>query len=314
MICVVALVMVLMAVFGAACTKEVISSGGSAMVGSNTDVIKESGASTQDGADAVTPDSLTKPDLSEQSDMPVNMIGVPKDEFKSENVDIDRMEHTITNENGEIITTIYFELPRLKGDSNAIRKINAYFQAQYENWLSSKGDRLSYFQDDGMSDFQVSVKRYQKIDSDKPNRKPSPSYDIRTYLAFEDGKIISFEQIVFNSTLDTMFSGFGVTFDMETGELLPLTHFFDVDPAEFREGLRDFLLADTRFQSNAINEFFDTNTSDFLYEYRGHEWDLSYEYYYDGITVWLALNQIDGYMGIAWNANADPPFFWPIIL
>jgi hypothetical protein len=304
--------LIMVVIIGTACGEKVISDGGSMVMGSSADMPADSGASDHDVTDLVVPDSSAESDPGGQIDLPVKIVTMQNREFESENVTIERMYHSMVNEKGEQLVCIYFELPKIKGDSDGVRKINAYFQEQYTNWRMGKSDRLSFYEDGMMDDFLASVREHQKIYGKELLIDSGLYYSIRTDLRFEDEKIISFWQWPHLKT-DTLsqFGFFGITFDMDTGEPLPFTHFFDVDAIQFKERLRNFLLEHPGIPSDAINEFFDTNTKDFLYKYRGHEWDLSYEYDYDGINVSLALNQIDGYMGIVFDGNANQPFSWP---
>jgi type IV pilus biogenesis protein CpaD/CtpE len=56
-------------------------------------------------------------------------------------VSIERMNHNITIRGSEVIR--YFDKPVLSGDSEAIAKINEYFNNDYKDWLNGNASKFS---------------------------------------------------------------------------------------------------------------------------------------------------------------------------
>lgn len=234
---------------------------------------------------------------------------------KPPSVNIERMEHSVKSDNDDVLAVIYFDKPVLSGESEVILKINEYFDTEYNNWLNGIPNRLNGFRSDEMSWF------WERINSGKESfgeaaliRQPL-KYTINTELTFLDNNILSLKQFVLLSAGGpNSFYCYGSTFDLKTGEVLPFTYFYDVDADDFRNSLADFLIdnkVDSFLSDSEITQIIGANSEhNFDYEDDDHQWNFAYEYYYDGSSIYLNLNQISIHSGyiVKWNGRTGDQF------
>ena len=139
-------------------------------------------------------------------------------------------------------------------------------------------------------------------------------YTVDAEVTYVDEKILSIRQIVFwSSGGPSGYTYFGSTFDLETGETVPFTRFSDVDADAFRNDLVKFILKnemDSSTDKTRLIERVGPNPRhDFIYSFEDREWRFDEEYYYDGISICLTLNQINasGYV-VKWNGKTGKAF------
>jgi hypothetical protein len=228
------------------------------------------------------------------------MLGEPSVSIKpfNQTVSIEHMDHSQVMR--ETLIPAYFEKLVVKGDSVGARKINAYFEEQYENWLNSRGDRLSHYYDGSMTDFFTDT-----------NYGGMPKYfTVDTEVTFISETLISVRQCERWSKRSRSVNFFGSTFDLNTGEPVPFTYFVDIGADEFRGGLKSFLDKYGIYPVGAVRKFFDGfSKAEFTYMLDEHGYDLSYDYYYDGASIFLMIDNIAKPRYIAkWNGKSGELF------
>jgi hypothetical protein len=221
------------------------------------------------------------------------------------------MEHNITVRGSEVVR--YFNKPVLLGDSEAIAKINEYFDNEYNDWLNGNASKLSQYYEDRMARFL----RFVDISLERLNGKPSPTefkYCVDADITFLNGDVLSVRQTLYISSGSAPAARcFGVTFDLTTGELIPFTYFVDIVADDFRSGLLDYAMANIPIgylDDDWTKEYLGPNDEhSFEYIYDGQTFDISYDYYYEGEAIWLILNHIDkpSYL-VKWNGESGDLF------
>lgn len=232
-------------------------------------------------------------------------------------VEIIRQDHSIKNNDGELLANIYYDKLVLEGKGEAIFEINKYFEDEYLNWLNDVPSHINFYQSGQMERFVESVQGWRI--SNENDLLVHPFYNtIDTDIAFLNHDIISIRHNTY-----WMAGGvngnyqFGYNFNLKTGELLPFTHFTNVEADDFRNSLLNFILESDLIDSSNemtqgfIREYYGPNSShDFKYYSDGKTYDLLYEYYYDGTDIYLILNEIMPHASVImkWNGKTGEEF------
>lgn len=125
------------------------------------------------------------------------------------------------------MATIYYEKPIVSGDSEAAKKINAYFDQEEKCWLEGEAGRISFYEEDYLDEFMEGygrmLERYgEEILSDAPC-----IHTIDTRIKYLDDHILSIMQIATGRFEAGYTLYYGSTFDLDTGELLSITDLID---------------------------------------------------------------------------------------
>lgn len=223
-------------------------------------------------------------------------------------ITIERMEHSITSTDGELLALIYFDKPLVSGNFKSILKVNKYFESVYEDWLNGKSNMINFYGGFSMNKFLDNLNSMRKVYGDDKFIIQPLEYYVDTEVVFLSEKLISFRHYVH------FFSGgasdtycFGNTFDVKTGEIVSFTDFYNVNAYSFKNSLVKFLIQYGII--NGITGFYDID-NEFIYESNKHQWNMAYEYYYDGTSICLTLNQIGVHSGyiVKWNGKIDNEF------
>lgn len=235
----------------------------------------------------------------------VSFITLLKD--KDSKVSMERIDHSVKSESGKIIALIYFDKPSFTENSQSMIKIKKYFESEYEEWLNGNPSAINFYGDLSISKFFNQLKNMQSAYDESTLVKHPLEYSVNTELVFFSNDILSFRQYIHwysGGPSDTYV--IGSTFNLKTGELIPFTEFNDINASAFKKNLSAFLNKreiEGTFDNYGIND-------KFIYEFNEHEWNMSYEYYYDGDFICLILNHIGIHSGyiVKWNGKVDNEF------
>ena len=113
-----------------------------------------------------------------------------------------------------------------------------------------------------------------------------------TKVAFFNNEILSFSENTHWGVggVETRY-GFGATFNMNTGELITLNYFINLNINQFRDSIGDFLVKKFAEWDGEDEDYFLSKIDDL--EEKLHEMEYEdYEYYYDGAAVNIILNEM----------------------
>lgn len=196
------------------------------------------------------------------------------------------------------IAIMYYEKPVIFGDTEAIRKINAYFEEDAKNWSLGRECRMA---DEG--DYEYFLKQTTSYMEDYGELRilENPTrYTVDTSIILSGEKYISVLQMFFRiNGGPSATEYYGSTFDLETGELLPIHAIIEADADTFRDMLVESIIEDGGGLDSGdivdIVEYYGKNDKgDYLAEDYGEITDLSYAYAYDGDYFYLTLNEYVG--------------------
>ena len=169
-------------------------------------------------------------------------------------VTIERTDHSVFNEEGLLLASIYYDRPVVTGDTVAAEKITEFFEDKEMEWFLGFRSPLDFKEED--------TNYYNHEFGDF-------LYTIETIIVYMDDDILSIMQIMEKRTERREYNYFGSTFDLNTGELLKLTDLTDMSsedvgnilsevgyPAPFNELSDDYTLVSYGEEINMAYQFF----------------------------------------------------------
>ena len=208
-------------------------------------------------------------------------------------VSVERTSRPVTNEEGQVLGIVYYERPVVSGDSEAVRKINAFYEREEQEWFDGYG-RNTLYNEDRYAYFLEAVEIMRERYGDEVLSKDPTRYTINTRIMFLDEKYLSVVQISNCYTEHNSYYYFGSTFDLNTGELLPITDIVDISPGDMKK-----IIADATYE-----QYYGDLSDEYVITYYGKETDMRYEYFYDGTFIYIIDNSGEYWMDgivIRWN-------------
>ena len=194
-------------------------------------------------------------------------------------VTVEREDRSIKNADGNVIARMYYDRPVVSGNSEAAEKINAFFEQEEEDWFAGKSGRLLY-EDDYLDYFMEALGVMRERYGDEELAEWQCVYTVDARIEYLDNDTLSIFQLTNYRLEGTAWYYFGCTFDLNTGELLPVTAIKDILPEDMR-----------RIMANASNQACYQNVSDdYIMRYEGREMDMRYAYFMDGTYLYLLDN------------------------
>lgn len=211
-------------------------------------------------------------------------------------VSVERTSRPVTNEKGQVLGIVYYERPVVSGDSEAVRKINAFYEREEQEWFDGYG-RNTLYCEDCFTDFLEAVEIMRERYGDECLSRDPVRYTINTRIMFLDEKYLSVVQISNCLTEHNSHYCFGSTFDLETGKLVSIDALADLDA----EGLKKII--EDGIGKNKI--YSEVKGDNYLIHYYGNEIEMNYEYYYDGNNFYIILNRMEMGDGVivVWNGK-----------
>ena len=106
------------------------------------------------------------------------------------NVSIERVDKSITDENGQVIAIAYYDKPVVSGNSGAVQKINAFFEEEEKSWFGGSG-RLTYFKEGKYDYFLEGVEIRKGWGGNEALVKDPCRYAVDTRIAYLDDHFLS---------------------------------------------------------------------------------------------------------------------------
>ena len=201
-------------------------------------------------------------------------------------VSIVRTSKPVISETGEVLGNAYYDRPVVSGDSEAAKKINQFFEQEESGWLEGDAGRLTgYYKDYYLSfceDVEFMCERYGEEEvAEYPLR-----YAIDSRIMFLSDDLLSILQIVNYFSEHCNWHYYGSTFDLKTGELIPIDALVDMTPSKMKE-----IVGDAGEMYDVLEG--DNYEIDYETDNHGYTIAMNYEYYYDGNHYFIIVNQGD---------------------
>ena len=198
----------------------------------------------------------------------------------SDQVLIEKVDQSVYDEQGRLIAQIYYAKPVIQGDSEAVKKINAYFDNE-ANAFYDQGTSVTWFSKDAFHQFKDGLELMKERWGNEILAEYPPRYAMDTSVCYMDENIISIVQVRNYMLEHNSWYCYGSTFDLRTGELIPITKLISIKPEEMKA---IFLITGNIIDIGVYEVLKDDN---YVIDFGGHRIDMKYEYFYDGESYYL---------------------------
>ena len=198
----------------------------------------------------------------------------------SDQVLIEKVDQSVYDEQGRLIAQIYYDKPVIQGDSEAIKKINAYFDNE-ANAFYDQGTSVTWFSKDAFHQFKDGLELMKERWGNEMMAEYPTRYAMDTSVCYMDENIISIVQVRNYMLEHNSWHCYGSTFDLRTGELIPITKLINIKPEEMKA---IFLIARNIIDIGVYEVLKDDN---YVIDFYEHHIDMKYEYFYDGESYYL---------------------------
>ena len=198
----------------------------------------------------------------------------------SDQVLIEKVDQSVYDEQGRLIAQIYYDKPVIQGDSEAVKKINAYFDNE-ANAFYDQGTSVTWFSKDAFHQFKDGLELMKERWGNEILAEYPPRYAMDTSVCYMDENIISIVQVRNYMLEHNSWYCYGSTFDLRTGELIPITKLINIKPEEMKA---IFLIAGNIIDIGVYEVLKDDN---YVIDFYEHHIDMKYEYFYDGESYYL---------------------------
>lgn len=195
-------------------------------------------------------------------------------------VTVKRNDQSIKYKNGNNMATIYYEKPIVSGDSEAAKKINAYFDQEEKCWLEGEAGRISFYEEDYLDEFMEGYDRMMERYGEETLSDAPCIHTIDTRIKYLDDHILSIMQIATGRFESGYTLYYGSTFDLNTGELLSITDLMDISAEDMRN-----IIEDATYEG-----YYSDLSDDYIMEYDEQQVDMRYEYFLGGTYLYLIDN------------------------
>ena len=242
-----------------------------------------------DYSDTEVSDAAIEPDYSEteiddiaveSGDTDMSISNAATEEDYSDRVSIERRDESVYDEEGRLIAQIYYDKPVIRGDSEAIKKINAYFDNE-ANAFYNQGTSVTWFSADAFQQFKDGLELMKERWGNEIMAEYPTRYAMDTSVCYMDENIISIVQVRNYMLEHNSWHCYGSTFDLRTGELIPITKLISIKPEEMKA---IFLITGNIIDIGVYEVLKDDN---YVIDDCGHRIDMKYEYFYDGESYYL---------------------------
>lgn len=198
----------------------------------------------------------------------------------SDQVLIEKVDQSVYDEQGRLIAQIYYAKPVIQGDSEAVKKINAYFDNE-ANAFYDQGTSVTWFSKDAFHQFKDGLELMKERWGNEILAEYPPRYAMDTSVCYMDENFISIVQVRNYMLEHNSWYCYGSTFDLRTGELIPITKLINIKPEEMKA---IFLIAGNIIDIGVYEVLKDDN---YVIDFYEHHIDMKYEYFYDGESYYL---------------------------
>ena len=206
-------------------------------------------------------------------------MDINRDDY-SDRVLIEKVDQSVYDEQGRLIAQIYYDKPVIQGDSEAVKKINAYFDNE-ANAFYDQGTSVTWFSKDAFHQFKDGLELMKERWGNEILAEYPPRYAMDTSVCYMDENIISIVQVRNYMLEHNSWYCYGSTFDLRTGELIPITKLISIKPEEMKA---IFLIAGNIIDIGVYEVLKDDN---YVIDFYEHHIDMKYEYFYDGESYYL---------------------------
>ncbi len=195
-------------------------------------------------------------------------------------VSMERVDKSVYDEQGRLIATIYYDKPVVSGNAEVSAKINAFFDNEAQCFLGNGESR--YISGEMYEQFLEGIGIMEERYGIDTLAEYPVSYVMNTRISYLDENVLGIMQIGTYRGEQTDFHHVGYTFNLATGEVMPITDFVDITPDEMRK-IYDYHIDDEfDLYGELKGDNYDVTYDDKVY-------DMRYQYIYDGEYCYLIV-------------------------
>ena len=202
-------------------------------------------------------------------------------------VTIERTDHSVFNEEGLLLASIYYDRPVVSGDTVAAEKITEFFEKEEQDWFAGTGRLLDFPGNDYDNLFDCFLGRVADMRGkygDEDVAVEPGLYSLESRIMYMDDNILSILQIKEKRAERGGCYYYGCTFDLHTGELLKLK---DLDISA--EDIKNI------FSKDEYLDHFNEMSEDYIVVAYEEEYDMSGQFYVDEKYLYLLDNTLKKY-------------------
>lgn len=201
---------------------------------------------------------------------------------------IEQIDHSVISDSGELIAQVYYDKPILLGEDKVAEKINCYFEEEFHNWLEGES-RFNFFRENVLNSFYDDVEEMRKAVGEEILVQQPFVYTVDTEVMLHSDKFLSVLYLVkYQTSGPNSVYYFGSTFDMKTGEVVPIDTIVKTDANSLRDLIVEFIKEKEYifYSSEHLEQAIST------YEERVDSGDelSTLEFFYDGVSIYIILN------------------------
>lgn len=220
-------------------------------------------------------------------------------------VSVERVSKPITNDDGQVLASVYYERPVVSGNTEAVEKINLFFEKEEQDWFEGRSSRLTLYNEEYYSDFCEGVEQMCEWYEEEEILTNLMRYAVDTWIVLLNEDFLSVMQVANVRLERSHWHYFGATFDLETGDLVPIDSISNITPEKMKKIIEDTSEPVTK----TYNELRDSN---YVIHYCGAEIAMNYEYFYDGENYFIIINRgderfVDGEI-LKWNGKWEDEY------
>lgn len=220
-------------------------------------------------------------------------------------VSVERVSKPITNDDGQVLASVYYERPVVSGNTEAIKKINLFFEKEEQDWFEGRSSRLTLYNEEYYSDFCEGVEQMCEWYEEEEILTNWMRYAVDTWIVLLNEDFLSVMQVTNVRLQQCHWHYFGTTFDLKTGDLVSIDSISNITPEKMKKIIEDTSESVTK----TYNELKDNN---YIIHYLGTEIAMNYEYFYDGENYFIIINRgderfVDGEI-LKWNGKWEDEY------
>lgn len=237
-------------------------------------------------------------------DSNISLVSLSKSSKGDKKIKIKRIDNSFYTKNKELLASFYYDKLVFKSKNKELeKKINDFFDQDIKEW-NQGANRFNYFYENNSYQGKTEKEKLEEgiqfilknYGQDSLLEQPLNT-SVDTTIPYVNENYLSVLQ-VYRSNIGgpTTLLYFGTTFNLITGEVVPLTNFIEIDAVDFKKIVLSY------FEKLKAQNQLEIDLSEIyaIYEYKQNKsfestigripLQLDYEYYYDGANINIILN------------------------
>lgn len=223
------------------------------------------------------------------------------------NIIVVKMDHSVKNTANAVIAYLYYDKPVIRSNTEIAKKINNFFENEYQGWLNGV-NRITYYHDGLTKKFLENLDDYISVYSDDFFAQNPFKRFVNFEVTYLSENILSIRQISYYITAGPSYTSyFGTTFDLKTGEVIPINELVDIDADTLKNMIYSFVSKKIKNEGYDFEEYDERNQKIYApnknHDFKLGTWyevseefvadEINYDYYYDGSYFYIIVKNAE---------------------